>query len=304
MNLNANNRIVVTGGTGFIGANLVSRLVNDGYLNVLNISRTYLNAQVESVKGDFGDVSFLGSVIREGDVVVHLACTTIPATSELDPEKDFQENVIGTANLLEVCRLNKAKKIIFISSGGTVYGDQGEQPIKEESEAKPVGAHGAMKLAIENQLMIHQREYGLDYLIVRVANPYGRLSLIDKPQGAVDIFLRHAIHDEPINIWGDGRVVRDYIFIDDLVELLLMAIRSDIVNETFNAGSGRGFSLNQLLEIIENLSGKKPVVNYLEKRGFDLPYNVLDISKAQALFGWSPKWPLEEGIIYLLNKLK
>ena len=205
------------------------------------------------------------------------------------------ENVIGAVRLLENCRGKKLKNFIFLSSGGTVYGNI-SQPAKETDAAKPSNAHGLMKYLIEKYIEIHHRLYGLNYTIVRASNPYGREVVGARKQGVIDIFFKKVLADEPIEIWGDGRVIRDYFHIDDLAALLLKIIKKPALNQTINAGSGQGISLNQLLKLINKITGKKLKIKYLPGRGFDLPYNILNINKAKKLYGWRPKIGLEDGI--------
>jgi UDP-glucose 4-epimerase len=296
-------RVVVTGGSGFIGRNLLARLMDDGFENILNIDRHVSEGAITSVVSDFADMNLLRETLQPGDVVIHLACTTIPASSEVDKERDIQENVIGTLRLLEVCREKEVDKVIFFSSGGTVYGDYGNRPIPESACARPNSAHGIMKLTIENYLRLYQDKYGLDYLIIRAANPYGRFDNYSKPQGAIDIFLKKALSGETIEIWGDGEAVRDYIHIDDLIGLIHAALAGDVRNEIINAGTGSGTSLNRALDIIKKSVHAEVRINYQPSRGFDVQSNILDITKAKALLDWQPKISLEEGILLMLGKL-
>lgn len=298
------NKIVITGGSGFIGRNLINKLLVEGFKGIVNIDRHPCNSEVNTVIGDFSDKELLNSVLEAGDVVVHLACSTIPATSEINKEKDIQENIIGTVHLLDVCSQKKVDKIIFLSSGGTVYGDHGARSVGENDTALPINAHGIMKLTVENYIRLYKSKFGLNYLIIRAANPYGRHDNLSKPQGAVDVLLHKALGDEEVEIWGDGKAVRDYIHISDLVDLVYSALSASINDEIINAGTGVGASLNDVMEIIEKESGKELKKIYLSSRGFDLPYNVLQIDKAKKLLNWQAKISLADGIALMISNLK
>ena len=222
--LNTKNRIIITGGAGFIGSHLITALKNSGYKNLLVVDKNQpADRGVRFIKGDFS--GSLRRTIKNGDTIVHLACSTIPSTSEQNKEKDIMENVIGAVRLLENCRGKKLKNFIFLSSGGTVYGKI-NRPAEETDAPQPINAHGLMKYLIEKYIEIHAQLYGLNYTIVRASNPYGREVVGARKQGVIDIFFKKVLADEPIEIWGDGRVIRDYFHIDDLTALLLKIIKN------------------------------------------------------------------------------
>ena len=292
--LNTKNRIIITGGAGFIGSHLITALKNSGYKNLLVVDKNQpADRGVRFIKGDFS--GSLRRTIKNGDTIVHLACSTIPSTSEQNKEKDIMENVIGAVRLLENCRGKKLKNFIFLSSGGTVYGKI-NRPAEETDAPQPINAHGLMKYLIEKYIEIHAQLYGLNYTIVRASNPYGRKVVGGIKQGVIDVLLKKTTDNQLIEIWGDGKVVRDYFHIDDLTALLVKIIKKPALNQTINVGSGHGISINNLLKIIKKITGKKLKIKYLPGRGFDLPYNILNINKAKKLYGWRPKIGLEDGI--------
>jgi len=294
--LNTKNRIIITGGAGFIGSHLTAALRKNGYKNLLVIDKNHpADRGVRFIKGDFSNSRLLHQIIKNGDIIVHLACSTIPSTSEQNKEKDIMENVIGAVRLLENCRGKKLKNFIFLSSGGTVYGNI-SKPAKETDAAQPSNAHGLMKYLIEKYIEIHAQLYGLNYTIIRASNPYGRKVVGGIKQGVIDVLLKKTTDNQLIEIWGDGKVVRDYFHIDDLTALLVKIIKKPTLNQTINVGSGHGISINNLLKIIKKITGKKLKIKYLPGRGFDLPYNILNINKAKKLYGWRPKIGLEDGI--------
>jgi len=290
------NRIIITGGSGFIGSHLIEALKKNGYKNLVVIDKNKpTDKNISFIKGDFSANKILRNTIKNNDIIVHLACSTIPSTSEQNKEKDIMENVIGAVRLLENCRGKKLKNFIFLSSGGTVYGKI-NRPAEETDAPQPINAHGLMKYLIEKYIEIHAQLYGLNYTIVRASNPYGRKVVGGIKQGVIDVLLKKTTDNQLIEIWGDGKVVRDYFHIDDLTALLVKIIKKPTLNQTINVGSGHGISINNLLKIIKKITGKKLKIKYLPGRGFDLPYNILNINKAKKLYGWRPKIGLEDGI--------
>jgi len=290
------NRIIITGGSGFIGSHLIEALKKNGYKNLVVIDKNKpTDKNISFIKGDFSANKILRNTIKNNDIIVHLACSTIPSTSEQNKEKDIMENVIGAVRLLENCRGKKLKNFIFLSSGGTVYGKI-NRPAEETDAPQPINAHGLMKYLIEKYIEIHAQLYGLNYTIVRASNPYGRKVVGGIKQGVIDVLLKKTTDNQLIEIWGDGKVVRDYFHIDDLTALLVKIIKKPALNQTINVGSGHGISINNLLKIIKKITGKKLKIKYLPGRGFDLPYNILNINKAKKLYGWRPKIGLEDGI--------
>jgi UDP-glucose 4-epimerase len=299
-----NKRIVITGGNGFIGGSLVGLLLRQGLKNILVVDRRMnVDIAVEQVQGDFSDKVFMESILLKDDIVCHFACTTIPSTSEANMAADVIENVAGTINLLEVCAANQVDKIIYLSSGGTVYGkaDLGRSS-RELDETNPMSAHGIMKITVEKYIHHFKAISGLAYCIIRASNPYGRQMNTMRPQGIVDVALYKAVNAEPLELWGDGEVVRDFFHIDDLVELLALIIKSPIADVVVNAGSSQPISVNKMIEVVREVTGRNLVVNRQPARGFDLAYSGLDISLAKKLYDWEPKIGLKEGLIKTFEK--
>ena len=210
---------------------------------------------------------------------------------------DVESNLLGTIRLLDHAVKSGLKKIIFVSSGGTVYGKPLQTPIPETHPTNPLCSYGINKLSIEKYLGLYHELYGLDYTVLRMSNPFGERQRTDASQGAVAVFLGKAIRGETIEIWGDGSVVRDYVYIHDVILALLAALDCSCEEHVFNIGSGKGVSLNELLDSIENITLYPTRRRYVKSRLFDVPDNVLDIDRAVSLLDWSPQISFEDGLM-------
>jgi UDP-glucose 4-epimerase len=302
---------LVLGGVGFMGSHIVDALVARGHrvriFDLPNISTFNLKQNIESVEilgGDFNNVNDISQALEDVDVVVHLVCTTLPGPSNENPAYDVESNVIGTLNLLKQAVGKGVKKIIFSSSGGTVYGIPHSVPIPETHETNPICSYGITKLAIEKYLALFHHLHKLNYTVLRLANPYGERQRINSVQGAVTVFLGETLLRQPITIWGDGSAARDYFYISDLVDAFMTVIESDPPSKIYNIAGGRARSLNDILSAIRKVTGLQPVVKYTPGRRLDVPVNCLDIQLAKKELGWQPKISWEEGIARTWEWLK
>ncbi|WP_035055341.1 NAD-dependent epimerase/dehydratase family protein [Desulfuromonas sp. TF] len=301
--MRAYKKILVIGGSGFIGRNLINSLVSHGLL-VRNLDRFkpgWSDSRVEFVEGDFSASHLLDQVMNSCDVVYHLASTTLPKTSNDDPQFDITTNLVGAVNLLELSVRKGIKKFIFISSGGTVYGAPASLPVSENHPNNPTCSYGIVKLAIEKYLKLFHKSHGLDTCSLRLSNPYGPYQRVDSIQGAVTIFCNKAINDETIEIWGDGSIKRDFIYIDDAVRAMVSTLANDFSGQEINIGTGIGTSLNDLIQIIESILDKKIDVSYKAPRDFDIKDIYLDIQKARKLLDWEPEIGLKAGMEHLIQ---
>ena len=296
-------KIAVFGGGGFIGSTICDRLLMDGHqIKVferprIDPYRTFSEGEiVEWVAGDFSSQHDIEAFIDGVDLVIHLVSSTLPRGSNEDVVFDVQSNVISTLHLLNSMVAKSIKKIIFISSGGTVYGNPLYTPVDEAHQTNPTVSYGITKLAIEKYLLLYQGLYGIKANILRVANPYGERQRIETAQGAVGVFLSKALRHEPIEIWGDGNVVRDYVYVGDVADAFSKAVDYDGIHSVFNIGSGSGKSLNELIGEIKETLGFNFDVRYLPSRSFDVPVSVLNNSLAHKELGWTPKVEFHEGI--------
>ena len=259
---------------------------------------------VEWFAGDFQSAANIQAAVEDCKVVFHMVSTTLPKNSNDDPIYDVETNLVGTLRLLAAAVRGAVKKVVFISSGGTIYGVPNRVPVSEESPTEPLVLYGIAKLAIEKYLHLYWYLHGLDYVVLRVANPYGERQRVDTAQGAVAVFLSKALAGDPVEIWGDGSVTRDYIYIEDVVDAFIMAMNHDGEPRVFNIGSGEGRSLNQLLTTMDDLLGRPVERRYLPPRKFDVPVNVLDISRARDLLGWQPRVSFREGLRRTLDWMR
>lgn len=276
---------LVLGGAGFIGSHLVDGLKAAGH-----------EVRVFDRPHEFLEPAQLERSLPGAELVFHLISTTVPKNSNDNPALDIESNIAGTARLLELLRKHPPRRLVFISSGGTVYGVPRVTPIRESHPTDPISSYGIHKLAIEKYLHMNHALYGLDYRVLRVANAYGERQRTDKAQGAVAVFLERVLRGEPIQIWGDGSVVRDYVYAGDIAQSFLRVVEYQGEERVFNIGSGQGVSLNELVDAIARVIGRRPAVEYTPGRRFDVPVNVLDISRAQLELGWRPRIPLAEGL--------
>jgi len=291
---------LVLGGNGFIGSHLVDQLLAEGHkVRVFDKNEEYYRKPLASVDyqyGDFGNRGLLMEALANIDIVFHLISTTLPKTSNDDPAFDVQSNVIETLFLLEQCITRKVKKIIFISSGGTVYGKPSVLPIPENSPTDPECSYGITKLAIEKYLYLYWFLHGLDYCVLRLANAYGERQRPTATQGVIPVFLERALRNDEIVVWGDGSVIRDYVYVTDIVSALLKALTYSGDMKVFNIGSGKKYSLNEVIQLIQHVTGQPLKVKYTEGRSFDVPINILDVSRAKSYLNWTPAVSLSEGL--------
>lgn len=296
-------KCVIFGGGGFIGSAIADRLLSDGHhLRIFERPRVTpyrsfsSRENVEWVSGDFTSAHDVSHAVEGADAVLHLVSTTLPKSSNDDPIYDVQTNLVATLQLLVAMRANGVSKIVFISSGGTVYGRPLYVPIDETHPTDPLVSYGITKLAIEKYLLMYERLHGIKAVVLRVSNPYGPRQRVDTAQGAVSAFLSKALNGETIEIWGDGTVVRDYLHVADVADAFAKAATYTGSKTVFNVSSGTGTDLNELVRVIEKVVGVPITRKYLPARAFDVPVSVLSNVLAETELGWAPKRSLSQGI--------
>lgn len=296
--------VVVLGASGFMGKNLCNVLSLSG-ANVTGFSRQSYNPMPEAIRwvsGDFSNRVQLTAAIRGCEVVYHLIDSTTPLTSNEFLKSSFS-NVLNTVEMLEICRAEGVRKVIFSSSGGTVYGVQNKFPISEEYATNPICAYGINKLNIEKYIYLFNYLHGIEFAILRISNPFGPHQLLNKSQGIIVTLISNHIKNLPTEIWGEGEVIRDYIYIDDVVDALVKVLLYSGQEKIFNVGSGVGRSINQLVCDIERIMNKGKInLEYTKLDSvIDVPVNVLGIDRIRKYLDWSPKISWEKGISMTVN---
>lgn len=304
-------RCLIFGGGGFIGSHLADSLLENEYdvviFDKLNFSKKNIQQNLHRIKvieGDFNNEVDLKNALLGIDIAFHLVSSTLPANSNENPIYDVETNLVSSLRFLNEALINKVSKVVFISSGGTVYGIPERLPIKEYHPRKPICSYGIIKKTIEDYLYMFEKLYGLDYNVFRLSNPYGERQNPYVAQGVIPVFIKKIIKDETIEIWGDGKIERDYIYINDAINALVKSLKTNTKEKVFNLGSGIGYSLNEILEIIEKVSGKKAKVVYKDKRNVDVPVNILDNKLISETFNWKPETEITYGIKRTYEYLK
>ena len=295
-------KCVVMGGGGFIGSHLSEVLLARGHeVTVFDRPEARFMNDLERAgaslsTGDFLRPDDINKAISNCDVIYHLVSATVPQTSNENPAYDIEVNVLGTLRLLDAARNAQVKKIVFSSSGGTVYGIPKELPIKESHSTEPTSSYGISKLTTEKYLHLYSILYGLNYCILRISNAYGERQPVTGSQGVIGAFMDKALRDAEITVWGDGSVIRDYVYIGDIVNAFVKAGTYEGDQKVFNIGADQGHSLNDIIGIIEQVVGHPLKTKYLPGRAFDVPVNILDISRAKLYLDWRPTVGILEGI--------
>ncbi len=303
-------KCLVLGGGGFLGSHLSQALLEAGHtVRIFDLPHRKRFAaappqRLEWVEGDFANPDDLEPAVSGCDILYHLVCTTLPSSSNENPAYDVETNVVSTLRLLDLARKKRGVKVIFVSSGGTVYGIPESVPLDESHPTNPICSYGVTKLAVEKYLFLYRQLYGLDSCVLRLANPFGERQEASVLQGAVSVFLNKAFHDEVIEIWGDGSVIRDYIYVKDAVDALVRAAEHSGKDRLFNIGSGQGRSLNEILSEIGQVLGRPVRHAFAPARACDVPANVLDISLARKSLGWRPRTSFQEGLRATLAWIK
>ncbi|MFC1674286.1 NAD-dependent epimerase/dehydratase family protein [Candidatus Omnitrophota bacterium] len=301
-------RCILIGGAGFLGLNIAGGLSRAGYEVVVVDRRSpdlsSFPKDISFLQADYRDSPKLTGIFRSGDFLLHLACTSLPGTPYDKMDDDVKENVFESINLFKLAIKKGVKKIIFPSSGGTVYGESESFPIKEDAATNPICSYGITKLMIEKFMLFLSRIYGIDYLIFRISNPYGQGQSTTGEQGLIVNMIFKLLNDSQITIFGDEQIVRDYIFIDDVVNAFILGIGGKIPNGIYNIGTGKGHSIKKIIELVSMAVGREPEIAYSERRLFDVQKNILDSGKIYAASGWKAEVPVEEGIRHTCEWLR
>jgi UDP-glucose 4-epimerase len=295
-------KCLVLGANGFIGSHLVDELVKNGdevrafdRFGERPVSFTD-NEKIEKVSGNFLNRGDLDDALNGIDYVFHFISTTTPATAENDPLIDVDTNIRVSIELLEECVKHKIKKVVFASTGGAIYGDVNtDEPLSEKTNPQPVSPYAIGKLTIEHYLRYFNRKFDLPTLAFRISNPYGKRHSPINRQGVIPIFLHHIAQDEPITVLGDGSMVRDYVYVEDVAKIVAGCFK-DAKQPLYNLGSGEGVSLNELIDVIKRVTGRDVKIEQRPKPPTFVQKVVLDVGLLKNEFNIKPETSLEEGI--------
>jgi UDP-glucose 4-epimerase len=299
--------VLVIGGCGFIGSHIVDELILSGHVvSVLDHGNEQFRPPLDNVIYYHRDIlspGILNKAISTVDAVVHTASSTVPASSSMDPQSDVESNLIGMIRLLECMRQVGKKRIIFLSSGGTVYGNPKILPVPEDHPLDPQCSYAVVKIAMEHYLNIYANLHGFQVSIIRPANPYGPRQSLSGIQGVIASFTEKVLRHEPLPLIGTGDVVRDFFHVSDLAKFCSIIINNEKTG-IFNAGSGHGTSIREIIHILEGIHDSPLTINQTNGRAFDIPAVVLDIEKARQELDWQPKVCLQEGMADYYQWLK
>ncbi len=303
-------RVLVTGGAGFIGSNLVDELLGHGvFVRILDNFSTgkrenlpVKSSQLEVIEGDVADAALVNQCVQGVDAIVHLAAVASVQASVDEPVETHRTNFDGTLCVLEAARKYKVERIIYASSAA-IYGDTEVLPVVESTVKKPMTPYAADKLAGEYYLDFYHRQFGLKYCAFRFFNIYGPRQDPNSPySGVISIFTSRISQNKPITIYGDGEQTRDFVFVKDLVKILTAAInKPDLSAHVVNVGAGKPTSLNEMIQAIEAVAGKSVEKNFSEARAGDIRHSLALPEMLENLLGIVPDTPLKVGVKSLVS---
>jgi UDP-glucose 4-epimerase len=294
---------LVVGGAGYIGSHLVPQLLETGR-SVTVIGRSAqpdheLPPSATYLCGDFGQLDLICNLLDTHQEVIHLAYASVPNTSFQEPLKDLLDNLVPSVQLF-IETATRSTKLVFISSGGTVYGECIDLPIREDHPTKPISPYGVSKLALESYARLYAATKGLKYVCVRPGNPYGVGQRPFAGQGFIAAAMASALRGKPILIFGERGTVRDYLYVSDLASGIVSALEHGHLSETYNIGSGVGLSNLDVVERIKSVLreiGCEVRIEHLPEREFDVKTNVLDATRLRTDTGWAPTVGFDEGLV-------
>ncbi len=296
------SKALITGGAGFIGSNVAKLLVDEGYDVVVldNLSSGYQRnlatlPTVEFVEGDVRDVEGLSQAMEGVEVVFHLAASVGNTRSINHPIADSEINVIGTLRVLEAARHAEVRKVVY-SSSAAIFGELKHLPIREDHPIEPDTPYGASKLAAEKHCLAYAKLYDLEVVCLRYFNVYGVNQRYDAYGNVIPIFAHRLLHGLPLTVFGDGEQTRDFVNVRDVARVNLLAAQTAGVSGAFNIASGTSITINQLVELIRDVGGIQPAVEYGPSRQGDVRHSRTDISAARMVLGYEPAVEIADGL--------
>lgn len=299
-------RALLLGGTGFLGTALALRLNQESW-DVCVVGRSAFNPTTSGIvshQSSLDDEAILRNLLPHYPIVIHLASTTTPGLSASSPVREAEENILPALRLLQILKEFQSIKLIYVSSGGALYGNPASLPVTEDQPLWPLSHHGVGKVAVEGFLRVYGEQHGERVTVLRPSNVYGPRQALRVGFGVIRTMLEHVRRDTAIEFWGDGETVRDYLFIDDWVEACWRLLTPQAPTGVFNVGAGQGCSLNSLRAVVERVTGRALRVQWCPKRQVDVRGVVLDSTRLRVATGWVPQVNLEEGIQRMWNWLE
>jgi UDP-glucose 4-epimerase len=302
------SRVAVIGANGFIGSHLVDELSAEGH-EVTAFDRfrdntpTFTAEGVRRIRGDFMNRTDLEEAVHGQEVVFHFLSTTSPATAERDPLLDIRTNLTQTVELLDAAVRAGVQHFHFASTGGAIYGPQGKFSYSESDAPEPVSPYAIGKLSIEHYLHYFRVTHGLRSTVFRISNPYGTRQKKDRLQGLIPIALRQTVADLPVTRFGDGSMVRDYVYVEDLVKMIARVVAGDPQHHVYNLGSGVGYTVNEVLATVEHATGRPVKIVEAAAPATFVDRVVLDTTRYREEFGEIPVTSLEEGVRHTLEEM-
>lgn len=307
-------RCLVLGANGFIGSHIVDALASRGHFvrcfdryksNTINFEQSE-GRNIERYHGDFLSTMSLEKALEDIEYVLHFISTTNPIISEKEPRLDIETNIKCSVELFDLCVKKKVRRIVFASTGGAIYGEHPEieGPLSEDVATRPFSPYAIGKLTIENYLRFFGRKYGLDHLILRISNPYGPRQNTLSGQGVIATFLEHAKNDTPITVYGDGSMIRDYVYIEDVVKATCTIFDKEKKHSVYNIGSGVGHTILEVASAIEAVTGKNLQKVFVKSPTSFVKNVVLDTKRLETEFHVQCDTTLETGIQNTWKKIQ
>jgi UDP-glucose 4-epimerase len=300
-------KILITGGAGFIGSHVAGGYLALGHQVVVidDLStghRENLDERARLIQADLTDAAELERIVaaERPEVVNHHAAQKSVRVSVENPAEDARINVIGSLRLLELCRRQGVGRVIFISTGGAIYGEAEQIPTPEEYPAWPVSPYGIAKLSVEHYLFYYGQQFGLPYVVLRYANVYGPRQDPLGEAGVVSIFVERLLAGQDCTIYGDGEQTRDYVYVGDVVQANVAAL-ADPIRGTYNIGTAIETSVNEMYRQLEEVMELKRPARYAPPRPGEQQRSALDIRKAQREMNWRPRVGLRDGLAYTVE---